>query len=169
MSLAIVQQHQLELDLNVIPESQPLFRRRAAKGKGLKAKIPLENPGRQHLLYGVLESDLPPNWLKNLQALKSFCNVISPEEENRLVRERGRQDKKKGMREVSFQNYQHYLLAYLGWISKFWIDPKTGNPYDLSEVSVDMILDPDCLKSYLLWHQEDRKNSTACFIIFAIW
>lgn len=140
-------------------QPQLSYPKKAAKGKGLKACIPLEKPSRQYLVYGLKKSELSPNWEKNLEDLKRFCNIISPEEENRFGRERGQKYKKKGMREVSFQNYQNYLLGYLGWISKCWINAQTGYPYRLVEISVELLYDLDCIKAYLAWHQEERENS----------
>ncbi|MEB3311063.1 MAG: site-specific integrase [Snowella sp.] len=146
-------------DAIALLEPKLSFPKRAASGKALDILIPRENPNRDYLKYGVLENELTPEWQQNLANLKKFCNVITPEEENRLYRERGRKQNKKGMREVSFQSHKNHLLEYLGWFTKYEINPTTGHPYQLSDVSISLLYDINPLKRHILWHLEVRHNS----------
>jgi len=135
------------------------FRKRAACNKGLGSKIPLENPQRPYLVYAIKESELTPEWQSHLQSFAAFCNVISPEEENRLYREGGRKQSKKGMRDVSFQSHKTYFVGYLGWFTKYAINPLTGNVFQINEITPELLYDVNWLNKYIAWHLEERHNS----------
>lgn len=135
------------------------FQRTAPPGKGVRWNIPRENPQRKHLIYAITESELTPEWRQHFHGLEAFCGIIPPEEENRLHRERGRKQNKKGMRKVSFQNYKTYSLGYIGWFTKYATNPLTGEVFLLDEITPELLYDPDWLNRYIKWHLEERHNS----------
>ncbi|MFM1843446.1 MAG: hypothetical protein RLZZ490_2189, partial [Cyanobacteriota bacterium] len=146
----------------VLLEPKLSFKKKASNGKGMASRIPPEKPGCPRLVYAVKKEDLPPEWQQHLIDFEKFCHVLSPEEENKLYREGGRKQKKKGMRCLSFHNDTlTYLLQYFGWLIRYAINPDTGQPYRLSELTPELLYDIEVLQAYLAWHINVRHNGNS--------
>ena len=143
----------------LVENSSPTFLLRAPNGKGLSSNRVLENPERPCLIYAVKAKDLSDYWRVFLTEFENYCQIISPEEENRRYRVQHGKQNKEGMRLISFTNMKADLFRYLGWLTRFASNPDTGLPYDLGTLTVKDIYNLNLLSSYITWHLEVRKNT----------
>ena len=121
----------------VIKEPAASFSLKTPHGKGLGSNSLPINPKRANIRFALGEGDLTLYWQTKLKELEIFCNIIPPEEEDRLYQGGRRKQKKDGMRQVTFDMYKRDLLLYLGWATRFTCNPDTGKPYTLEELTIE--------------------------------
>lgn len=143
----------------VVEEPVVSFFLKAPHGKGVQSNLLPINPKPSIAKFCLKEEDLTPYWKTKLKELEIFCNIISPEEEDRLYQGGRRKQKKDGMRRVTFDMYKTDLLLYLGWATRFACNPETGKPYMLEELTIERVYSLELLQENITWQLEVRRNS----------
>ena len=143
----------------VVEEPSASFRLIAPSRKSVWSNLLPINPKRANIRFALKEEDLTPYWRTKLKGLEIFCNIISPEEEDRLYQGGRRKQKKDGMRQITFDMYKKDLFLYLGWATRFTCNPETGKPYTLEELTIERVYSLDLLQEHISWQLEVRHNS----------
>lgn len=145
----------------VLEEATTFFSVKVPNGKGMSSNLPPVYSKRPILTFALEEQDLTPYWQTKLKELEIFCNIISPEDEDRLYQEARRKQKKNGMRQVTFDIYKKDLFLYLGWATRFTCNSETGKPYTLEELTIERVYSLELVQENITWHLEVRNNSHA--------
>ncbi len=143
----------------VLEEAAVSFSLNTPHGKGMLSNLPPVYRKRPTLKFTLEEQDLTPYWQTKLKELEIFCNIISPEDEDRLYQEARRKQKKDGMRQVTFDIYKKDLFLYLGWATRFICNPATNKPYTLEELTIERVYSLELVQENITWHLEVRNNS----------
>lgn len=144
----------------VVEEPSASFRLIAPSGKSINAKKrELGRSRRPRLIYACKEENLNSYWKAFLVDFEDFCNIVSPEEENRSYRSGRRKQQKKGVRVISFLKSKTDFLRYLGWTIRFAINPLTQKPYKLDELTIKSLYEIEFFKRYIDWQLQERKNT----------
>ncbi|MBD1865264.1 MULTISPECIES: hypothetical protein [Trichocoleus] len=106
--------------------------------------IKTANEGRRALhanSYGLKESELTSNLLKQLEQLNTFCTgEYVPK----------RQDKK--MRAITFRNHRGRALDILGWL-------RSVENYELNDLDLHLVTDLNLFNKFLAWGINERGNT----------